>query len=128
MAGSGSLRAYVITRVIFFILRVAPGDPVSTIFGEKGNPVLINQIKQELGLNDPLPIQYLRYLVDVFTGHMGTSIVTTRPVIDEIGDRMPATIELTLSAMVVAVSVGIFLGVVAGTHRNKPVDFGARLF
>src|SRR5437016_7563404 len=108
MGGStASLRAYVITRVIlmvpmlvllltftFIILRVAPGDPVSTIYGERGNPQVIDRIKTELGLYDPLYVQYFRYLHDVFTGHMGTSILTQRPVIDEIWSRMPATIEL----------------------------------
>ena len=142
MGGStASLRAYVITRVIlmvpmlvllltftFIILRVAPGDPVSTIYGERGNPQVIDRIKTELGLYDPLYVQYFRYLHDVFTGHMGTSILTQRPVIDEISSRMPATIELTLSSMLVASVLGIGLGTFAGTRRDRLPDFGTRLY
>ena len=142
MAGStASLRAYVIARVIlivpmlvllitftFLILRVAPGDPVSTILGEHGNADLIRRIKTELGLYDPLYIQYFRYLRDIFTGNMGTSILTQKPVIQEIADRMPATIELTLSSMVVASVLGIGLGTLAGTRRDRLPDFGTRLY
>src|SRR5256886_15375964 len=112
----------------FIILRVAPGDPVSTIFGERGNPQVIDRIKTELGLYDPLYVQYFRYLRDVFTGHMGTSILTQRPVIDEISSRMPATIELTLSSMLVASVLGIGLGTFAGTRRDRLPDFGTRLY
>ena len=85
MAGSStSLRAYVIARVIlmvpmllllltftFLLLRVAPGDPVNAIYGERGNPQVIDQIKRELGLYDPLYVQYFTYLRSVFTGNMG---------------------------------------------------------
>jgi len=138
---TASLRAYVITRVIlmvpmlvllltftFIILRVAPGDPVSTIYGERGNPQVIDRIKTELGLYDPLYVQFFRYLRDVFTGNMGTSILTQRPVIDEITSRMPATIELTFSSMLVASVLGIGLGTFAGTRRDRLPDFATRLY
>lgn len=142
MAGSsGSLRAYILARAllavpmifllltfVFLVLRVAPGDPVTTIFGERGNPVIIDRVKRELGLYDPLYIQYFRYLADIFTGNMGTSILTDRPVIDEVNDRMPATLELTFSSMIVASIVGISFGVFAGTRKDTPADIGTRLF
>ena len=141
MAGSSaSLRAYIITRILlivpmllilltftFLLLRVAPGDPVNAIYGERGNPQVIDQIKRELGLYDPLYIQYFTYLRGIFTGNMGTSIVSSKPVIQEIEDRMPATIELTLSSMVVASFLGIAFGTLAGTRRDRPLDFGVRL-
>src|SRR3989475_1402585 len=142
MTGStGSLRAYIITRTLlivpmllllvtftFFILRVAPGDPVTALYGEHGNPQLIDQVKRELGLYDPLYVQYFRYVHDIFTGNMGTSIVTSKPVIQEVSDRMPATLELTFSSMIVASVLGIGLGVFAGTRRDRPADFGTRVF
>src|SRR5437879_8835105 len=103
----------------FIILRVAPGDPVSTIYGERGNPQVIDRIKTELGLYDPLYVQFFRYLRDVFTGNMGTSILTQRPVIDEITSRMPATIELTFSSMLFASVIGIGIGNLTGTRRDS---------
>jgi len=142
LAGSSaSLRAYVIARVIlmvpmllllltftFLLLRVAPGDPVNAIYGERGNPQVIDQIKRELGLYDPLYVQYFTYLRSVFTGNMGTSILTSKPVIEEVQDRMPATLELTFSSMIVASVLGIGLGTFAGTRRDRPADYGTRIF
>ena len=142
MAGStASLRAYVITRILlmipmllilltftFLLLRVAPGDPVRTIFREGTPESVIDRVKRELGLYDPLYIQYFTYLRDIFTGNMGTSIVTSKPVFQEVSDRMPATLELTFASMIVASLMGIGLGVLAGTRRDRPADFGVRLF
>ncbi len=138
---AGSLRAYILTRLIltlpmllilltftFFILRVAPGDPVSTIFGERATPELIDRVKRELGLYDPLYIQYFTYLRGVFTGNMGTSVLTGNPVSAEVFSRLPATIELTLAAMIVAAFVGISLGVFSGTRRDTPTDLSTRVF
>jgi len=142
MAGStASLRAYVITRVAlmfpmlfllvtftFFLLRVVPGDPITAIFREGTPPDVIDGIKTQLGLYDPLYIQYFRYLRDVFTGNMGTSILTQRPVLQDISYYMPATIELTLSSMLVAALLGIGIGTFAGTRRDRLPDLGARLY
>jgi len=112
----------------FLLLRVAPGDPVNAIYGERGNPQVIDQIKRELGLYDPLYVQYFTYLRSVFTGNMGTSILTSKPVIEEVQDRMPATLELTFSSMIVASVLGIGLGTFAGTRRDRPADYGTRIF
>src|SRR2546422_1314081 len=142
MAGStASLRAYVITRVIlifpmllllltftFLILRVIPGDPITTIVREGTPQAVIDRLRAELGLNDPLYIQYFTYLRDVFTGNMGTSIVTQGPVTQEIAYRMPATIELALSSMFVASVLGIGLGTFSGTRRDSLPDIGTRLY
>jgi len=140
MAGkAGSLRAYVVTRIIlmlpmililltfvFWLMRLAPGDPVGAILGER-NVIYGDAIRRQLGLYDPVPIQYGRYLYRVFTGDMGTSIYTQRSVASDVAQRLPATLELTLSAMVVAILVGVGLGVLSATRRDKAPDVLSRL-
>lgn len=135
----GSLRAYVIQRLlltgpmililltlVFYFLRAAPGDPVGAILGER-NSALADTIRRQLGLYDPLYIQYFDYLRRIVTGDMGVSIISQRPVVMDIAQRLPATIELTISSMFVAVIVGILLGVVSATRRDRPADVASRL-
>jgi len=135
----GSLRAYVIQRLlltgpmiliiltlVFYFLRAAPGDPVGAILGERSGP-FADTIRRQLGLYDPLYVQYFDYLRRIVTGDMGTSIITQRPVAQDIAQRLPATIELAVSSMIVAVVVGILLGVVSATRRDRPADISARL-
>jgi len=122
----GSLRAYVIQRLlltgpmiliiltlVFYFLRAAPGDPVGAILGERSGP-FADTIRRQLGLYDPLYVQYFDYLRRIVTGDMGTSIITQRPVAQDIAQRLPATIELAVSSMIVAVVVGI-LGAIIGS-------------
>lgn len=136
---TGSLRAYVLQRLaltvpmmfilltlVFYFLRAAPGDPVGTILGER-NTQFADLIRKQLGLDRPLYIQYFDYLRRVFTGDMGASLFTGRPVVEDIAHRLPATIELTLTSMAVAVVVGILLGVVSATRRDRPADIASRL-
>lgn len=136
---TGSLRAYVLQRIlltvpmvfilltlVFYLLRAAPGDPVSAILGER-NPAFGEAIRRQLGLDAPLHIQYFDYLRRIFAGDMGTSIATGLPVAGEIAHRLPATIELAVASMVVAVVVGVVLGVVAATRRDRWTDVAARL-
>ncbi len=140
MAGkTSSLRVYVVTRVllmipmvlillsmVFYLLRLAPGDPVSAILGER-NVIYGDAIRRELGLYDPIEVQYFRYLQRVFTGDMGTSIYTQRPVASDIAQRLPATFELALSSMGVAILAGVGLGVVSATRRDRPLDVLSRV-
>jgi peptide/nickel transport system permease protein len=135
----GSLRAYILQRLalsvpmviilltlVFYFLRAAPGDPVGAILGERGNPALIASIREQLGLNDPLYIQYFDYFRRIFTGDMGRSLFTGRPVSTDIAERLPATIELTLASMGIAIGVGIGLGVMSASHRDRPLDVFGR--
>jgi len=99
----GSLRAYILQRLalsvpmviilltlVFYFLRAAPGDPVGAILGERGNPALIASIREQLGLNEPLYVQYFDYLRRIFTGDMGRSLYTGRPVSEDVAQRLPA--------------------------------------
>jgi peptide/nickel transport system permease protein len=106
---------------------VAPGDPVTATLGERASEARVEAVRQSLGLDEPLWRQYLGYLGDVARGDFGRAITTDRPVARTIGDRFPATLELTLFAMAVAVGLGVVVGAVAARFRDTPLDVGGRL-
>jgi len=128
-----SLKAYIITRIIlaipmmlillsliFFILRIIPGDPVKAILGGKAPIEVIERKRHELGLDKPIPIQFVEYLGKLMKGDMGKSTLTGRPVWDELMERFPATVELTLFGFSIAVLIGVFWGAEAARKRIKP--------
>ncbi|MEA5079635.1 MAG: ABC transporter permease [Anaerolineaceae bacterium] len=140
--GSMGLRKYILTRIVltipmvfilgtlvFFILRVLPGDPVSSAMGPKGTPEMIASIRKQLGLNDPLFIQYGRYLWQMVTFNFGNSLVGAhRPIIDEMSERFPATLELVLPASILALLIGIYGGTLAASKRKKVTDYAFRIY
>src|SRR5436309_14793524 len=127
MTGQGtSLKTYLVTRLalvipmvfilltfVFLLMRVAPGDPISAALGGKVPPAVVNQIKHRLGLDKPLLTQYGNYLWDTVRGDFGTTITDRRPVRDIIAVNGAATLELTFFAMIVAVFVGVLVGLIA---------------
>jgi peptide/nickel transport system permease protein len=106
---------------------VAPGDPVTATLGERASEARVEAVRKSLGLDEPLWRQYLDYLGDVAQGDFGRAITTDRPVGRTIADRFPATLELTLFAMAVAVMLGVVVGAVAARFRDTPLDVGGRL-
>ena len=140
--GSSGLRRYILTRIaltlpmvfilgtlVFFILRVLPGDPVSSALGPKGTPEMIAQIREQLGLNDPMIVQYGRFLGNMVTLRFGNSLVGGhRPIIDEMSERFPATIELIVPASILALLIGIFGGALSASKRKKFPDFILRIY
>jgi peptide/nickel transport system permease protein len=109
--------------VVFLMLHLIPGDPASIYLGEnQATPERLEQIREQLGLNRPLHIQYGDFLLKAIQGDLGRSVQTNRPVIQEITDRLPNTIVLATSAMTLAVLFGITLGVLAGLHQNSWLD------
>src|SRR5499433_2503833 len=116
-----------LVAIVFFISRVIPSDPVALLAGETASLAQIELLRQKLGLDRPLPVQLLDYYRQLISGDLGTSLFTTRPVWDDLSARLPATIELTIAAMVVAVALGIPLGVVAALHRNRAADHALRV-
>jgi ABC-type dipeptide/oligopeptide/nickel transport system permease component len=111
-----------ISVVIFSMLRLIPGDPATVMPGEHATPEQIEDFRERTGLDDPIYIQYLRYLQGVLRGDLGRSSVTKEWVIVELGQRLPATMELTLGAMFVACTVGIIAGVIAAYYHNSFFD------
>lgn len=113
--------------IVFFISHVIPADPAAFAAGENASAATIAEMRQRLGLDQPMHVQFLRYVMSVFTGDMGNSIYTGRPVVEDLLSRLPATLELTLFTVVVATLVGVPLGVIAALRRNSWVDHTLRL-
>ena len=112
----------VVVTLGFFLLKFAPGDPVALFAGEGATPEYLETIRKEYGLDRPLFEQYLMYMGGIFTGRWGYSLSFERPVLTVILERMPYTLLLSFAAFLVAVPMGIVLGVIAATHRSSPLD------
>ncbi|HVA89731.1 MAG TPA: ABC transporter permease [Chloroflexota bacterium] len=109
-----------VSLVTFIMIHLVPGDPVTTLMGTSVNGAAgLQQARHELGLDLPLPVQYFRYVGNALHGDLGTSIRSGRPVLSEIGDRLPATLALTLAAMVVAIVLGVGIGTLAAATRSR---------
>lgn len=108
--------------ITFFIARVVPSNAAALYIGPKARPEDIARVTKQLGLDQPLPVQYAVYMRDVLRGDWGESIGTKRPVLREIRDRLPATLELLMAAMIFSIVVGVPLGVVSAHWQGKPVD------
>lgn len=116
-----------VTLLVFLILSLAPGDPAKTILGEQAKPEAIEQLREEMGLNDPILVQYGRYMLNLVQGDFGTSYKTKVGVSQEILARIPTTMKLSFSATIIAVLLAIPLGIIAAVHQNSFVD-GASMF
>ena len=140
--GSTGLRRYILTRIgllipmvfilaslVFFVMRIIPGDPVRSALGPKGSPETVARMQESLGLDDPLIVQYGRFLGDIATLDFGNSLIGgRRPIIDEMSERFPATLELVVPAAVVALGIGIVGGTIAAAQRKRAGDYGLRLY
>jgi peptide/nickel transport system permease protein len=140
-AGSGSLPRYILQRIllvipmiwviltlVFFLMRVAPGDPVSAALGGKLNEQALEQRREALGFNRPLLAQYWDYLSSVLHGDFGTTFSDNQPVLHVIRDNGGATLYLTVAAFSLALLIGIPLGLLAGRYRDSASDVAIRLF
>ena len=116
-----------ITLVTFVTLHLFPADPARLLAGPGADEAQVQAIQRELGLDRPLPVQYVRYLGDLVTGHLGRSIQTGQPVADDLLRRLPATLELALVTMIVYVALSLPLGVLAAITRGRWPDLLIRL-
>ncbi|MBI3367879.1 MAG: ABC transporter permease subunit [Burkholderiales bacterium] len=114
-----------VTIVAFGLIRLVPGDPVEVMMGERSLSAAQHaEALQRLGLDRPLPVQYLDYLKQLAHGDLGRSLVTREPVIDELRVLFPATVELTFFALLFAVGLGLPAGMLAAMKRGSAVDHG----
>ena len=140
-SGAGSLPRYILQRallvipmiwviltLVFFVLRVAPGDPVSAALGGKLSEEALDQRREALGFNEPLIKQYWDYLSSVIRLDFGTTFSDNQPVLQVVRDNGGATLTLTLAAFLLALVIGIPLGLIAGRFRDTVPDVVIRLF
>jgi peptide/nickel transport system permease protein len=111
-----------VTLLTFAIIQITPGDPVRLMLGRNASEEQVATVRQQMGLDDPLFVQFFRYVGRVIQGDLGLSIRGQRPVLEEILLRFPSTLQLTLAALTFAAVVGITLGVLAATTRHKWLD------
>ncbi len=111
-----------ILLVTFIIVRLIPGDPCVAMLGERATPAACFAFRQRFGLNDPVLVQFGRYLLNVVQGNFGDSIRFGRPVVDVIAERLPMTIELTICAMLFSTILGVVLGILAAIRRGSWID------
>jgi len=105
-----------VTLVTFILMYVVPGDPVLSMVGERYDQETLESLRAELHLDDPLPVQYLRYIGGVLRGDLGRSFITNRPVLQSIAEKFPNTLRLAFSAMVVATLIGLVVGIISAVR------------
>jgi peptide/nickel transport system permease protein len=111
-----------LSLLVFFWIRALPGSPAEALLGERATPESIAQAREQYGLDDPLYVQYWRYVQTIGSGDLGTSIASHRAITDELRERFPATIELAFSAMLFATLIGIPLGFFAAKRHGGTFD------
>lgn len=111
-----------VSLLAFSMTHLTPGDPVKIMLGERATAEDVARLRLELGLDRPLPVQYLSFVSRALRGDLGTSLRSGQPVAREIGDRIGATATLTLAAMGIAILVGVLLGTLAAIQRSSAVD------
>jgi peptide/nickel transport system permease protein len=118
----------ILSVIIFLLQRLLPGDPAIALAGEEAGAELIEQIRQQYGLDRPLPLQYFDWIGGVLQGDLGQSMRMRRPVLDLIASRLPVTLQLAVMAMVLALVVGLVAGVIAAVKKRSAWDYGANVF
>jgi peptide/nickel transport system permease protein len=117
----------VVSAVVFSLIHLTPGDPVRIMLREEADPVAVATLRHQLGLDQPLPLQYLTWLGRAVQGELGRSIRTNQPVVEAIRQRAPVTLSLALAALLVALAIGLPAGILAALRRNSVMDVLATL-
>jgi peptide/nickel transport system permease protein len=118
---------FVLVTLVFLVLRVIPGDPALALMREGASEEQLATFRAALGMDRPLYVQYFDFIWNAMRGDLGDSMTRNRPVTEEIKTFFPATVELTLSSMLVIAIVGIFSGAFAAQHRKSPADYSIRV-
>lgn len=116
-----------VLTLVFLIVRVIPGDPALVILGDQATPEAAAALRSRLGLDRPMLTQYVTFVLSALSGDFGRSMVTGRPIVEEVTAVLPHTLDLTGASLLIGVLVGVPAGIAAALHRNRAVDVAARL-
>ncbi len=116
-----------VSVIVFLLVHLAPGDPVRIMLGEQARPTDVERLNRIYGFDRPLPVQYARWIGNALRGDLGVSIRSQTSVLELVAQRLPATVELAVASLVLAVLIGIPLGVLAAVTRNTPIDFASMI-
>jgi ABC-type dipeptide/oligopeptide/nickel transport system permease component len=116
-----------VLTLVFVLVRIVPGDPAIAILGDRATPQAVAALQARLGLDKPVWEQYVEFLGRTLRGDFGSSMVTNRPILADVGAVLPHTIDLTVAAMIIGIAIGVPAGVAAALHRNRWIDVLARM-
>jgi len=119
---------FFIFTIVFFVIRVIPGDPATAALGDYASKQAVEALRERMGLNDPLPVQYLRSLSDLLHGDLGESMITGKSVSEQVRHVLPYSLELAAFAVLFGVALGVPIGVYTAVKRNGIVDHMGRIF
>ena len=113
-----------VSMMVFGLQKLLPGDPLTAMLGEERDPAVIAQLRAELNLDAPIPVQYFHWLTRALQGDLGVSLRTQETVTHLIATKLPVTLEMSLLAMIFALLFGISMGIMAAVNRNSWIDHG----
>ena len=131
---------YIVTRIalsipillavftlVFIVVRIIPGDPAEAALGDYASKQAVEALRERMGLNDPLIVQYLRFLGDLLRGDLGISMISGKPISEQVAHVLPYTLQLTFASILIGTLFGIPLGVFTATRRNTFIDYLGRI-
>jgi len=117
-----------VLTLVFFVVRVIPGDPATAALGDYASQEAVDAMRERMGLNDPLYVQYFRFLGDLLRGDLGESMITGKPISEIVMQALPYTLELTLSSVLIGAFLGVPIGIFTAMKRNSLIDYLGRIF
>lgn len=119
---------FFVSVIIFSLQQLLPGDPALVMAGEEKDPAVLEQIRKQYRLDEPVPVQYLYWVKGVLSGNLGESMRLKEPVLTLVLQKFPVTLQLALMAIIVSLGVGVSAGIISAVRKNTAVDYGVNLF
>jgi ABC-type dipeptide/oligopeptide/nickel transport system permease component len=117
-----------VLTIIFIVVRVAPGDPAYAALGDYASEDAVERLRERMGLNEPLYVQYFQFLFALLQGDLGESLITQQPIAEQVAVVLPYTLQLTFAGILLGILMGVPLGVLTAVRRNTWVDYFGRVF